>query len=249
MPAFHVDSIQHWEAFEHDRMSYDLGHLDSHEVFFQKEEGKEAIRFVVTYGLHCFTKDGTEHNIPLKYPDGRECQFICLERYEASKQLRGMLEKLAYATVYLTQGESFFTLDVLNNASGEVEPFKICMAIFRENRVLRIHVTSAFFARLGEGAPGVPVKKKGFSIFKVAADTQKSLKGSVRKRSEIGTKNKTGAPETANPSLGGILSRRCACTSTGQVILASRSANWFPSDGVRSFRIPVTTLRYTTKSQ
>lgn len=181
MPAFHVDSIQHWRPFKHDVVSYDLGHLDSHEVFFKKEEGKEAIRFVVTYGLHCFTKDDTEQGIPLKYADGRESRFICMERYEASKQLRGMLEKLAGATVYLTQGESFFTLDVMNNESGNVEPFKICMAIFRENRVLRIHVTSAFFARLGEGSPGVPIKKKGFSIFKVAVDTQKKPNGQFPK--------------------------------------------------------------------
>ncbi|MGE7990847.1 hypothetical protein ACQKPE_07325 [Pseudomonas sp. NPDC089554] len=181
MAKFHVDAIQHWEQFEHAGVLYDLSHLDCHEVRFQKGAGKDPIRFVVTYGLHCFTKDDTEQNIPLKYADGRESRFICMERYEASKQLRGMLEKLAGATVYLTQGESFFTLEVLNSASGEVETFKICMAIFRENRVLRIHVTSAFFARSGEGSPGVPVRKKGFSIFKVAFDTQKKPNGQFPK--------------------------------------------------------------------
>ena len=179
--TFHVDALQHWEPFEHAGVSYDLGHLDSHEVIFQKEEGKDPFCFVVTYGLHCFTKDDTEQNLPLKYADGRESRFICLERYEASKQLRGMLEKLAGATVYLVQGETFFTLNVMNNASGEIEPFKICMAIFRENRKLRIHVTSAFFARLGEGSPGVPIKKKGFSIFKVAADTRAKRDGQFPK--------------------------------------------------------------------
>ena len=181
MPTFHVDAIQHWEPFEHSGLAHDLGHLDSHAVVFQKEEGKDPFRFVVTYGLHCFTKDDTEQNIPLKYADGRESRYICLERYGASKHLRGMIEKLANATVYLIQGESFFTVDVINNISGEVEPFKICMAIFRENRVLRIHVISAFFARLGEGSPGVPVRKKGFSIFKVAADTRAKRDGQFPK--------------------------------------------------------------------
>ena len=179
MPSFHVDSIQHWGPFTHDGVSYDLGHLDCHEVVFQKQG--DPIRFVVTYGLHCFTKDDTGHNLPLKYSDGRESQLICLERYEASKQLRAMVEKLDAATIYLTQGESFFTVDVMNNDSGQVEPFKICMAIFREHRVLRIHVTSAFFARKGEGSTGVPIKKKGFSIFKVAVDTQKKPKGQCPK--------------------------------------------------------------------
>lgn len=113
LAKFHVDAIQRWESFEHAGTSYDLNHLDCHEVFLQKQDGKDPIRFVVTYGLHCFTKDDTERNIPLKYADGRESRFICIERYETSKCLRGMLEKLASATVFLTQGESFFTIDVI----------------------------------------------------------------------------------------------------------------------------------------
>lgn len=189
MPKFHVDSIQNWEPFEHEGLTYSLNHLDCHEILLHKEEGKEPIRFVVTYGLHCFTKDGTGHNIPQTYADGRESQHICMERYEASRQLRGMLEKLAGATVYLTQGESFFTLEVMNSLSGAVEPFKICMAIFRENRLLRIHVTSAYFARTGEGSPGVPVRKRGFSIFKIAVDTQKKPKGQCPK--EVRNRHRT----------------------------------------------------------
>lgn len=181
LTKFHVDSIQQWDPFEHDGLTYDLGHLDCHELLLQKEEGKDPIRFVVTYGLHCFTKNDTGHNIPVTCADGREEQQICMERYEASKQLRGLLERLTGATVYLTQGESFFTLDVLNSASGESETYKVCMAIFREHRLLRIHVTSAFFARTGEGSPSVPVTKRGFSIFKVATDTLKKPKGQYPK--------------------------------------------------------------------
>lgn len=176
-----MDAISHWEPFEHAGESYDLGHLDYHEVVFQKEEGKDPIRFVVTYGLHCFTKDDTEQNIPLKYADGRESRFICLERYEASKLLRGSIERLDAANIYQVQGEVFFTVTLLNTSSGELEPFKICMAIFRENRMLRIHVTSAFFARTGEGSPGVPIQKKGFTIFKVAFDTQHKPKNQFPK--------------------------------------------------------------------
>lgn len=176
-----MDAISQWEPFEYAGQPHDLGHLDCHEVVFQKEEGRDPIRFVVTYGLHCFTKDDTEQNIPLMYADGRESRTICLERYEASKHLRGLIEKLDVATIYQVQGEVFFTVTVLNTSSGELEPFKICMAIFRENRLLRIHVTSAFFVRTGEGAPGVPVRKKGFSIFKVAADTQHKPKGQFPK--------------------------------------------------------------------
>jgi hypothetical protein len=175
-----VDSIQHWEPFEFNGITYDLGHLDCHEVVFQKVAA--PIIFVVTYGLHCFTKADTEHNIPITYADGRHTQPICLERYSASIKLRELIQNLGSgALIYLTQGESFFTLERMNNATGAIESFKICMAIFREHRLLRIHVTSAFFARTGEGSPGIPVNKKGFSIFKVAADTQKKPKGQYPK--------------------------------------------------------------------
>lgn len=180
MAKFHVDSIKHWEPFVYQGKCHDLGHLDCHEVVFQKDG--EPISFVVTYGLHCFTKNDTGHNILLEYADGRHSQMVCLERYEASKQLKGIIQNLGLgACIYLTQGESYFTLDVMNNANGEVEPFKICMAIFREHRLLRIHVTSAFFARTGEGSPGVPINKKGFSIFKIAIDTRKKPKGQYPK--------------------------------------------------------------------
>ena len=179
MPKFHVDSIQQWDPFEHDGVPYGLEHLDCHEVVFRRDGA--PIKFVVTYGLHCFTKDGTEHNIPVMYADGKHQQQVCLERYESSKQLRRLIEGLDSASIYQTQGESFFTLDVLNNLSGEVEPFKICLAIFREFRLLRIHVTSAYFARTGEGSPDVPIKKKSFSIFKVAADTMKKPQGQYPK--------------------------------------------------------------------
>jgi hypothetical protein len=186
VPKFHVDSIQEWPEFEHEGVKYDLTHLACHEVLFKAT--KQDYKFVVTYGLHCFTKDDSGNNIPYQYPDGRHSQTVCLERYEASKKLRGIVEKLDAATIYHTEGERFFTMDVLNSATGQFEPYKVCLAFFREHRVLRIHVTSAYFARTGEGSPGVPIKKKGLSIYKVALDTQGKPKGQYAK--EVGNRHK-----------------------------------------------------------
>ncbi|MFA0921485.1 hypothetical protein ALP73_01080 [Pseudomonas coronafaciens pv. garcae] len=179
MAKFHVDSIQEWQPFEHDGVKYDLGHLSSHLVIFKAD--KKDYEFVVTYGLHCFTKDDTGTNIPYWYEDGRHGQMVCLERYEASKQLMGIIEKLDAATIYHTEGERFFTMRVLNSATGLLEPYKVCLAFYREHRLLRIHVTSAYFARTGEGSADTPISKKGFSIFKVAMDTQKKPKGQCPK--------------------------------------------------------------------
>lgn len=152
-----------------------MGHLKAHEVEFIGDDGTRYA-FVVTYGMHCFTKDGTEYNIPVIITDGREKQAVCLERYECSKSIRRIIESLDEVRIFQTSGERFFTMDVLNNLTGEVEPYKVCLAFYKENRLLRIHVTSAFFARTGEGSPEQPVEKKGFTVFKIAKDVRRSPK-------------------------------------------------------------------------
>lgn len=235
LTKFHVDSVQRWDPFEHDGVSYDLEHLNCHELLLQKEEGKDPVRFVVTYGLHCFTKNDTGHNLPVTYADGREEQQICMERYEASKQLLRLLKGLTGTMVYLTQGESFFTLHVLNNANGQIEPYKVCMAIFREHRLLRMHVTSAFFARTGEGSPNVPIKKRGFSIFKVATDTLKKPKGQYPKEVRNRRVLNFYPPEKANPSLGGILSRQLHASRRGRSFLRRARRTGFPATGCDPF--------------
>ena len=50
----------------------------------------------------------------------------------------------------------------------------------KENRLMRIHVLSAFFARTGPGAPGEPIPQKPVSLFKVAVDTAKKPRNSGR---------------------------------------------------------------------
>lgn len=175
MQKYQVDSIQVWEDFEHDGIPYPLGHLACHEVVFKGE--KISPTFVVTYGLHCFTDDHSEYGIPYKYADGRHERKVCLERYEASKKLRRILEQLDQgALIYQTEEERFFTMDMLNSATGKLEHYKICLAFFHEHRLLRMHVTSAFFARKGEGVD-FPVKKKGYTIFKIASETRMKPKG------------------------------------------------------------------------
>ena len=175
MPKYQVDSIQSWEPFEHDGVTYDLSHLKCHEIEFQGE--KLAPKFIVTYGLHCFTDDDSGFSIPYRYADGRHDRKVCLERYEASKKLRGILEKLDQgAVIYQTKDERFFTFNTLNSATGQLESYKICLAFFHEHRLLRMHVTSAFFARMGEGID-FPVSKKGYNIFKIASETRMKPRG------------------------------------------------------------------------
>lgn len=171
--AYHIDCIQKWDDFIYQGHTYSLKHLSSHELFFKGK--KSDYRFVITYGLHCFAKNDTQYSIPINYSDSRETRSVDLERYNASKYLKGILGKIDDPSViiYETTKDKYFTIDVLNNMNGFPEPYKICIAAFKENRLLRMHIISAFFAREGEGSPEQPVAKTGFSFFKMAMDVKK----------------------------------------------------------------------------
>lgn len=167
MKKHHIQARQSWKSFSHDSVDYCLKHLDAHEVLF--EGNKCDYRFVVTYGLHCFAKDAQEHSISTMYSDSFEARQINLERYHLSKVLRGFIESLgSRKLLYETTKEKYFTFEHTNDLTGKSEKCKVCLCIFKENRLLRIHVTSAFFDR----EPKKP-NHKGLSIFKIAMDTQK----------------------------------------------------------------------------
>lgn len=83
--------------------------------------------------------------------------------------MKGCIEKLdSHKILYETTKEKYFTFEQKNDLNNKIERYKICLCIFKENRLLRIHVTSAFFDREQR-----KVTQKGFSIFKIAMDTQK----------------------------------------------------------------------------
>lgn len=166
MSKYHIDSIQEWEEFSYEGVTYSLVHLNAHDYLLVGN--KHSYKFVVTYGLHCFTKDDAPHSIPMNYMDGRESRQINFERYMASTHLRKLItENLSESTLYETTQEKFFLVQTLNNLSGEIQDYKICVAIFKENRVMRIHVTSAFFISDSE-----KITATARSIFFVADKTK-----------------------------------------------------------------------------
>ena len=170
MKKYHIQARQHWESFTHEGEEYCLRHLSCHEVVFEGQ--RDTYKFVVSYGLHCFAKNDQEHSIELTYSDDFETRQINLERYHLSKYLRGMIEELdKHKLLYETTKEKYFTFEHVNDLTGELEQCKICLCIFKENRLLRIHVTSAFFVR-EEGN----ISTSGFSIFKIALDTKRKPK-------------------------------------------------------------------------
>ena len=167
MKKYHIQARTEWESFNYKEKEYPLGHLQAHEVIYKGI--KSNYKFLVTYSLHCFAKDGQEHSIPLTYSDSRETRQINMERYQASKKLRNIIEKLDTKgnILYETDTEKCFNIEMLNSFSQKIEPYKICFHFFKENRILRIHVTSAFFDRTNKEN-----LNKSYSIFKIAKDTK-----------------------------------------------------------------------------
>jgi hypothetical protein len=165
---YQIQAKQHWEPFTISQTEYGLSHLTAHEVTYEGE--KATFEFVVTYGLHCFTKDDDAHSIPSVYSDGKETRQINLERYETSKKLRHLVESFDKnkQKFYETDKEKFFTVQQLCSFSNTIEPYKICFCAFKENRLLRLHITTAFFDRTGR-----PYNQKQYSIFKIAMDAQR----------------------------------------------------------------------------
>lgn len=129
-----------WSSFEHNKTQYRLSHLNVHEVTYIGS--KESYTFVVTYGLHCFAKDDEPTTIDVEYTDSSETRKVSMERYNASFALRGIIEKFPELKFGEVGQEKFFCFDALNSESGIAEPYKVCFVLFKEERFLRMHITS-----------------------------------------------------------------------------------------------------------
>ncbi|MBO2029662.1 hypothetical protein J4734_26240 [Klebsiella pneumoniae] len=140
---------------------------------------------------YCFTKDGTPYNIPFKYQDARESISVCLERYEASKQLQHILPNLPSLMLYQTTEEKYFTLQMMNSATNQLEPYKICVAFFKENRLMRIR-SFGIFARTGPGAGQSLSRKSQLAYLRLLWIRQKSQE-TVDDRRELTTGEKVAA--------------------------------------------------------
>jgi hypothetical protein len=172
---YHIAAKLSWRPFYIGKIEHRLEHLTAHEVQYKGE--KDMFNFVVTYGLHCFAKNDDTHSIPsCMYSDGRETRQINLERYQASKSLRSIVESFGTSNqrFYETTTEKFFTVEKLNSLSNVVEPYKVCFCIFKENRLLRMHISTAFFDRTER-----VYSQKHYSIFKIAMDAERRPRGKI----------------------------------------------------------------------
>lgn len=137
---------------------YDLAHLDPF-TFSQNVDGVEVV-VRVEFSSHCFTeKVGPEHTPDLIYQVGSERRAFCVDRYELSKQLPGLIANLGDQRVYHTARGSFLILRDHAAPEGKV-PYVVFLRAFRatNKRVdVQIIVESAYL-KPGMATTASPVK-------------------------------------------------------------------------------------------
>ena len=163
-----VNEVIAWKNFILNGDIYDLSHLNAHWVEYldqRDEENPITYKFIVTYGLHCFTKDSddlsSEESQLLMYSAPRESRQFNFERYQLSKQLPSIIKSLGDKETLVCHAGygNFATVKILDSNGIEVD-YYVVFAVFKEVKKLRLHVQSAYpkYESIGK------VKKVGFFV-------------------------------------------------------------------------------------
>lgn len=162
-----------WKPFTHEGASYDLSHLHPFVHTFEQAEqaGKPARSYPVQviFSLHCFTRgaDGIEDSKgPLGYADSRETRIFDFGRYAQSRQLPEIVRALPTSPCYHTNHGNFFTVRLLNPATGQEDTYEVYFTASRSSSKavpLNLFVQSAYVRdRLHANRPSR--KKIGFFV-------------------------------------------------------------------------------------
>lgn len=147
-----VSAVTRWRDFLLDGTIYDLSHLNAQHIEYldPKDVNKPIVyRFIVTYGLHCFTKElegqSAEQIQRLMYHGPRESRPFNFERYELSKYLPAIVESLgSQETLVCHAGYGSYAAVKISDASGNEINYFVPFVAFREKKRLRLHVQSAY---------------------------------------------------------------------------------------------------------
>jgi hypothetical protein len=163
-----VKEVISWKNFILTDLVYDLSHLNAQWVKYIDEKDQNnpiKYRFIVTYGLHCFTKDSdklsSEELQSLNYKAPKESRAFNLERYELSKYLPKIIASLGdQSTLVCHAGYGKFAIiRVVDSRGNEVDYF-VVFTVFKEEKKLRLHIQSAYPKYEGVGK----IKKVGFFV-------------------------------------------------------------------------------------
>lgn len=131
---------------------YDLAHLSSFTVTIpSREENCASAKLVVTFGHHVFTEqwDDAHHTIDLAITENGERRAFCLERYNWSQDLAGIIR-------YHVAGRAFWGRDRNGNwnnffyeqRNGRVNPYAIYFRVGKASNIKGVdgilHIISAY---------------------------------------------------------------------------------------------------------
>jgi len=147
-----VKEVKQWRNFTYKSQVYDLSHLNAHWVEYLDDRDKNnpiSYKFIVTYSLHCFTKESNELTDEelqlLMYNAPKESRPFNFERYNLSKLLPDITKLLGEKTTLVCHAGygNFATVKILDSNGIEINYF-VVFNVFRENKKLRLHIQSAY---------------------------------------------------------------------------------------------------------
>lgn len=160
---------------------YVLSHLNDIDVTFQQDAAPgrtaKSYRFVVSFGLHCFTRGVNPRNgenlsdfKSLHYSDQRETRIFCFERYRHSLRLPYIAQEISQRKCFNTGRGNFFTIELVDS-DGVQREYEVYFKVSRESRgKLRLHIISAY-TRDDAHDSAQPQKNK-ISFFVIAHNIQ-----------------------------------------------------------------------------
>ncbi len=169
-------SIQQWGECNYQGTVLSLSHLDAHKV--QYARGNKHYDVYVTYSHHCFTKteEGNDAlELLFEHPkDPRHFHKVC---YDLSLGLPGLVGQLPDLFTFHGGRKNHYCSCKVTQGNGEEVDYLIVFTMFRRNKKLRLHVTSAYPYARGKA------KKVGFMKILEALHQGRKLPGQIISRS------------------------------------------------------------------
>ena len=157
-----------WTEFRHIEQVYDLKHLRSYTTSFEQpaKDKRPAQKFSVNviFSHHCFTRglprDGSAYDLTLGFDYEGDRRIFDIGRWELSKLLPDIIEKLPTNKCQQTGHGNFFTIEMVAADGTKVE-YEVFFRVWKSGRGrLVLHVESAYVREENYGSS----KPKGMAI-------------------------------------------------------------------------------------
>ena len=152
LPLRSLNPMGAWTAFEVDGQTYDLSHFDNfvfnHTRAATGAHPAKTVRFLVSFGHHCFTSHIGDDDKWLYPHVGGKPRYFCPVRSELSREIPRILQALAATNPYLKKTfvqhrEEFFHLE--HNVNGI--DYRLFIEITKVNKPfadIRLKIASAY---------------------------------------------------------------------------------------------------------